>query len=42
MLEVLLLELTNTMILIVEIGSSSCCNEENMLQNNALSACLIV
>jgi len=39
MLKLLLLELTNTMILVVEIASSSCCNKENMRENNALSAC---
>jgi len=38
-LELLLNELTNTMILIVETASSSCCNKENMLENNVLSAC---
>jgi len=35
----LLLELTNTMILIVEILSGNCCNKENMLKNSTLSAC---
>jgi len=42
MLELLLLELTNTMILIVEIACSSCWNTENVLENNALSECQTV
>ena len=32
-------ELTNTMILTVEIVSGNCCNKENMLENSTLSVC---
>jgi hypothetical protein len=42
MLEPLLLELANTVILIVETASSNCWNTENVPENNALAECQTV